>query len=471
MKHFLLFTLLLIFNPLFAQEQNSDPSPIIFIFDASGSMWGEMQGKTKIEIARKVLSESVEKLPEEQHIGLVAYGHRTKGDCKDVAFLVDTDAKQKNAVVDALTGIKPLGKTPLAYSAELVIDDLRKKQAKATIILITDGIESCDGDLCEVVKKAKAEGIDFRLHIIGFGLKEGEAEALKCAAKEGEGKYFPADNADELSDVINTTTEETVDEPAGTFSVYAIKNGEPIDAWFRAYKVGTKDEIDVTRTYGDTSLLALPAGKYDIEVRALGGSDVVPIYLYGEESFSDSIVHKTVSFDAGTIEVSTSNNMEGWDATVKIIPHGAPANTRSVSGGRTYGRPTKYEVNPGVYDVYVKALRIKGSVIEHKIEQVTVIGGETVPAKHDFKSGIAKIGVKTATELVDATVNFKDLETGKSVAGSRTYTSESSNPKEFILTPGNYEVKINTLGKHKGTSKVFKIEVKTGATVEKIIQI
>ena len=61
-------------------SQTTEPSPIIFIYDASGSMWGQMDGKTKMEIASSVLSTSLTELPSNQNVGLVAYGHRKKGD-------------------------------------------------------------------------------------------------------------------------------------------------------------------------------------------------------------------------------------------------------------------------------------------------------------------------------------------------------------------------------------------------------
>lgn len=84
------------------------PSPIIFIYDASGSMWGQMQGKTKMEIVADVLTISVNNLPENQKIGFVAYGHRKKGDCKDVEFLVDVESGTKSKVSQSIKGIKPL---------------------------------------------------------------------------------------------------------------------------------------------------------------------------------------------------------------------------------------------------------------------------------------------------------------------------------------------------------------------------
>src|SRR5690606_16164514 len=137
-----------------------------------------------------------------------------------------------------LKKIKPLGKTPLAYSATLVIDKLRQSKMKSTIILITDGIESCDGNICDVIKAAKAEGIDFRLHIVGFGLKAGETEQLKCAAEAGDGKYFDAADAGNLTAALSEATNETVDALVDNFSVFVVKSGVPIDAMVQSCKAG-----------------------------------------------------------------------------------------------------------------------------------------------------------------------------------------------------------------------------------------
>jgi len=80
------------------------------------------------------------------------------------------------------------------------------------------------------------------------------------------------------------------------------------------------------------------------------------------------------------------------------------------------------------------------------------------------------IGVKTSGgELIDATVNFYEKSTGKNVAAARTYSSTSSNPKKFILSPGEYEVRIQTLGKHKGNKDSFYISVKAEEIIEKIM--
>ncbi len=451
--------------PLHAQNKTT-PSPIIFIYDASGSMWGQLQGKTKMEIATEVLSTSISSFPKDQNIGLVAYGHRKKGDCRDVEFLVDISSGAQAKVNSELKKIKPLGMTPLAYSASLVIDKLKTAKTKATIILVTDGIESCDGNICNVVKSAKKDGIDFKLHIIGFGLKAGETEQLKCAAKAGEGQYYDAADASDLGAVLNEATAQTVDKKRGNFGVFTIKNNKAVDGLVKAFKAGTKAEVDAVRTYGDTSYLRLAAGRYDLEARALENSRVKPVTLSNIEVTELNTKTQIISFDGGKVSIYTSNNGEGWDSTSKIIDK----NGKIVGGSRTYGRQQIVEVNPGVYDIEVAVLRINGLETKHTFENVKIVANKTVEVSHDFKTGIAMIGVMSGTNLLDATVTIKEVSTGTNVAGSRTYTSSSSNPREFILNPGKYAITTMVVsGDLKGKKEAFEIVVKQGETTTKII--
>ena len=220
------------------------------------------------------------------------------------------------------------------------------------------------------------------------------------------------------------------------------------------------------RTYRDTAFMFLPANKYNLEARPLEGSDVATITISNVQSFEDKTVHKSISFDAGKIEVSTLNNGEGWDATVNIF---LVDTGKNVARGRTYGKARTMEVSPGLYNVEMKVLGIKGSVIEHTVNNVEVMAGETSTISHNFESGIAKIGVQNADGLVDATVNIIDLNTNKNVARGRTYTRTTSNPKEFVLNPGNYEVIVKPVsGANKGETEKFNIEVKAGEQIERI---
>ena len=441
--------------------QSESPSPIIFIYDASGSMWGQMEGKTKMEIASSVLSKSINDFADNQKIGLVAYGHRKKGDCNDVETLVPLSNTSKSKVSSAIQNIKPLGKTPLAYSATTVIDQLRNSNEKATIILITDGIESCNGNICEVVKAAKKEGIDFKLHIVGFGLKAGETDQLKCAATAGDGNYYDAADASGLGDAMSEVATQTIDKEEGNFGVYAIKNDKPIDAWVRAYKTGTNEEVNALRTYGETRYMYLPSGKYDLSATPLS-SNVQAVIVKNVESFDDKKTERTISFDGGKIASTTTNNGEGWDSTVKI----KDGNDKVVATGRTYGRVKELEVNPGTYKVEFQALVMKGLHTYHEVQDIVVTAGEVTEISHDFSTGTLFVDAKVGEKSIDSMVTVKEKDSGQNIDGSRTYDRGT----EFLLNPGTYTVKATPLGNYKDRkSQNFTVEVKAGESIKKTL--
>jgi Ca-activated chloride channel family protein len=57
---------------------------VAIVYDASNSMWGQIDGRHKVEIARKVLGELITDWQPGTPLALVAYGHRRQGDCADI---------------------------------------------------------------------------------------------------------------------------------------------------------------------------------------------------------------------------------------------------------------------------------------------------------------------------------------------------------------------------------------------------
>ena len=446
----------------------SENSPILFIYDASGSMWGKIGTETKKDVAANVLINSINALDSDQKIGFMAYGHRIKSDCKDVELLVDLKNTSKSKIISAIKKINPLGKTPLAYSAELAIKKIKEENLKTTIILVTDGIESCNGDLCKVIRLAREAGLEFKLHIVGFGLKDGETDALKCAAKEGEGNYYDAKDANQLADVLDDAVNQKIEDPVPNHTFYTTKNGEPVDAWIKIIDKKSKKEIRGVRTYKDTAQVYLPIGEYSLIINPLEGTDIASKTLEFSKTKNGNS-HNTISFDGGKIEVYVTNNKEGWDAVVKVIDR---TTQQIVASCRTYGRKPFLEVNSGNYDVEILPLNIKGLSLKYKFENVIVVSNETNSIDYDYRTGQLLVGVSLQSgELIDATINVADSETKVYVAGGRTYTSSSSNPKAITLQPGVYKITIKTLGKHKGTTKTEIITVYAGKESSKTFKI
>jgi Mg-chelatase subunit ChlD len=131
---------------------------LILILDASGSMWGRVNGETKIEAARRVVKDLVAGLPADAGLGLVAYGHRAKGDCNDIEVLLPPGTLDKSAVGGRLDKLNPVGMTPITKSFEQAVAAAAGQNKPGTIVLVTDGLETCGGDPCAAARKAKEAG-------------------------------------------------------------------------------------------------------------------------------------------------------------------------------------------------------------------------------------------------------------------------------------------------------------------------
>jgi Ca-activated chloride channel homolog len=206
----LLALCLCLFTPFAALSEGKS----IIVLDASGSMWGQIDGRPKLEIAREALASVLTTLPEGTEIGLMAYGHRSKGDCADIELIVPPAAGTAQAITDAANTMKFLGKTPLTDAVRQAAGDLRSTEEKATVILITDGIETCDADPCALGTELEASGVDFTAHVVGFGLTAEEGATVACLAQNTGGQYIEAKDAGALVQALQTTVAaEPVVEP------------------------------------------------------------------------------------------------------------------------------------------------------------------------------------------------------------------------------------------------------------------
>ncbi|UOA26896.1 VWA domain-containing protein [Pseudosulfitobacter sp. DSM 107133] len=199
---------------LLAQPVGAQDRPnTILVLDGSGSMWGQIDEVAKITIAQEVVGKLLTTLPAEQQLGLTVYGHRTRGDCTDIETIVAPGPDTRDAIGTAVRGIKPLGKTPMTDAVIAAAQALRYTEEKATVILVSDGIETCNPDPCAAARLLEEAGIDFTAHVIGFDVTDAEALAqMQCLAEETGGTFLTAANADELTTAL--TTVAATPEPA-----------------------------------------------------------------------------------------------------------------------------------------------------------------------------------------------------------------------------------------------------------------
>lgn len=175
--------------------------PAVLVIDASSSMWGKLGESGRFDIARDAVAGLMSRWPAARPVGLVAYGHRRAQDCGDVELLrlPATDAAGVTATLRRLT---PQGRTPLAESVRVAAEALGT--AGGSVILLSDGIESCHPDPCAVVQEATRSGPRIAVHTIAFGLTDPAALAqLRCMAETTGGRAMTARDAAELAAALD----------------------------------------------------------------------------------------------------------------------------------------------------------------------------------------------------------------------------------------------------------------------------
>jgi len=203
---------LLFHNPLPLHTAESSGANILFILDASGSMWAKVEQKEKIAIAKDVMTNLIKELPERIKVGLEVYGHRSKGDCNDIEMMAPIGQEDKGTLIKRIQSIQPKGETPIAKSLEIAGEHLKEVEGETTVVLVSDGKESCKGDPCALVKALQGKGIKVTLHVVGFGVTSEEKQQLSCIAEAGGGKYFTAQNANQLKGALTEVKQKVIEK-------------------------------------------------------------------------------------------------------------------------------------------------------------------------------------------------------------------------------------------------------------------
>ena len=178
-------------------------------------MWERVEGKPRIVIAKETLSSLIEQTPAEIRTGITAYGHRRKFDCSDIEEIVplkSLDPMTKFRIQERISSLNAVGKTPITDSIEQTVDRLKSEEGESTIVLISDGLESCGKDPCALTTELKSAGINFVMHVVGFGLLKEQEQKLACIAEAGGGEFLTASNAADLLDALTVVKQSVVEQ-------------------------------------------------------------------------------------------------------------------------------------------------------------------------------------------------------------------------------------------------------------------
>jgi Mg-chelatase subunit ChlD len=256
---------------------------VALVLDASGSMKESLpDGVTRMDAAKRAVGKLVSTLPGVTRLAFRAYGHQSPAkakNCKDTALLSPFGSVQqvKDAVVAQANALAPQGYTPISYALQQAANDLSSEEATVhTVVLVSDGQQTCPGDPCAVAKALAEADAKLVIHTIGAGVDSATREQLTCIAKAARGMYQDAANTAELEKVVAVAAEaeavEVATKPTNSAEISTKKPGSAIAAP-TAIRLGEVVKGRVSGGQDHFWRIEGPVGKYRIVFDAKNAND------------------------------------------------------------------------------------------------------------------------------------------------------------------------------------------------------
>jgi hypothetical protein len=161
------------------------------ILGASGSMLAkDEKGKTRLQEAKRETLKAIQEINrrfQNPIFGLRIYGSRFSQkakNCQDTELLVPLGGDLAT-LQEKVRSLKTRGgMAPIAFSILKAKEDLEKLEGRKIILLVTDGKETCSGNLCQVISQVMTRGIEKPLiRVVGSLPDDKTRKQLECVAK------------------------------------------------------------------------------------------------------------------------------------------------------------------------------------------------------------------------------------------------------------------------------------------------
>lgn len=183
----------------------------MIVFDASGSMSGMLRTgvrESRIDRVRKALEIVLPQVERHRHLGLIVYGPETGGpmqanpQCTNIDLRFSPMPRAAQRIIDEVNELVPSGVTPLTEAVTLAAEALGYTERPATVVLFTDGQETCGGQPCTRIRELLGEAVGLRVHVINYAIRDPygirRPFGTSCIAEETGGIYVPAETLEEL---------------------------------------------------------------------------------------------------------------------------------------------------------------------------------------------------------------------------------------------------------------------------------
>ncbi|HBB80817.1 MAG TPA: von willebrand factor type a [Cryomorphaceae bacterium] len=387
-------------------------------------MYGRWESGAKIDVAQRLMGQMLDSLQGIQadgnfQLALRVYGHQKPvppQDCSDTRLEVPFGNGNIYKIKRVLKTIKPKGTTPIAGSLMKSENDFPPcKDCRNIIILITDGVEACDGDPCIVSKRLQKKGIILKPFVIGIGLEDDFKDSFECV-----GTYFDASDENTFKNVLGVVISQALDNTTAQINLLDI-TGKPTETnvpiiLYDHTSGKVKDAFVHTLNYkGQPDTLVLdPLIVYDMEIHTLP-----PVRVDSVIIFSGTHTHIGANTPQGNLELRASPRI-----TQSITCVVKPAGREEILHVQDFGTTQRYL--SGTYDLEILTLpRIIQKGVHIKASAKTTIAIPP-PGRVTIQTGVSGFGSV-----------FVQREQGYEWVVD---LSNSSERQVFQLQPGQYKV-------------------------------
>jgi Ca-activated chloride channel homolog len=210
------------FQPLFKEPYLPTPKKVtkggasegeigkaIILLDASSSMLLSVNGEVKMDIAKDAVNRFADVIGQDNDVSLVVYGHKgsesnadKKLSCEGIEEVYPMGEYQGDSFNKSLSSIESKGWTPLAGAINKATEMSSKLDGPITVYIVSDGVETCDGNPVKAAEKFVQKNEDRTINIIGFNVDKKAEEQLTAVSEAGNGNYYSANNAEEIQKTI-----------------------------------------------------------------------------------------------------------------------------------------------------------------------------------------------------------------------------------------------------------------------------
>lgn len=403
---------------------------LLVIFDASGSMQEPLGTETKLMAAKRVLNNLLPALPQDSAVGLMVFGHRSS-ECTDIQLVEPIQPLTPEAVArmqGTVNGLAARGWTPIAGSLRQSLPAFGGKPGR--IILVTDGEESCKGDVCAAALELKNSGIDLTVDIVGFDLNEAQKASLACITETTGGRYYDARDGESLGQAMGEAAQSALARTRLQVTVTEGEQGAARQPLITVRSLDDPAQAPVSQME-NPSIFALPAGRYTVVAKVGTGTETQPVEVAVEENKTTELA---IATGTGTLEIRLAAGgapLSGPMIQLRQESRLVAAESQS---------PARFQAQAGTY-----AVRVDFSGIQsYDVTNVLIRAGETAVQTIEVPCALVTVNVSGGERYPYVTV----LQNG------RMLTALSDNPARFRLLAGSYAVGVQVGGEMKGQTDV-----------------